>query len=116
MDREVYHGEEDKGEEAIHQKAEGSCVPQEAQNDKGVGETLDQEEIGPQKGRSEASFGAKARSSFDAGRRTGAHAVVESAKRLWRRWRQRRLIAIEQERNAAAPSAAACIARACSAQ
>ena len=110
MDREVYHGEEDKGEEAVHQKEEGGRVAQEAQNDKSVGEAVDQEEVCPQEGGPEASFGVAARSAFDAGCRTGADAIVEPAERLRWWWRQRRLIATEQQQNAAAPSAAACIA------
>jgi hypothetical protein len=107
-DREVHHGEEDKGEETVDQKEEeGRSGPQEAENDEGVSEKVDQEEVGAQ-GRPEAPLGAKARSSFNA--RTGADALVEPAKRLRRRWRYRRLTSIKQARKAAAPSAAACIA------
>jgi hypothetical protein len=107
-DREVHHGEEDKGEETVHQKEEeGRSGPQEAENDEDVSEKVDQEEVGAQ-GRPEAPLGAKARGSFNA--RTGADALVEPAQRLRRRWRYRRLISIEQARRAAAPSAAACIA------
>jgi hypothetical protein len=45
-DREVDHGEEDKGEETVNQKAEEGCSgPQEAKSDKKVGsETVDQED------------------------------------------------------------------------
>jgi hypothetical protein len=85
-DREVYHGEEVKSEEALHQKEEGRSGPQEAQNDESVGETLDQEEVCPQEGCPEASLGAEARSAFDAGR-TGANAVLEPTGRLRRRRR-----------------------------
>ena len=86
-DREVHHGEEDKSEETVHQKEEeGRSGPQEAENDEGVGEKAGQEEVGAQ-GRPEAPFGAKARGSFDARRRTGPDALVEPAQRLRRRWR-----------------------------
>jgi hypothetical protein len=108
-DREVHHGEEDKGEETVHQKEEGRSGPQEAENDEGVSEKVDQEEVGAQ-GRPEAPLGAKARGPFNASRRTGADALVEPAQRLRRRWRFRHLTSIEQARRAAAPSAAACIA------
>ena len=101
-DREVHHGEEDKGEEAVHQKEEeGRSGPEEAENDEGVSEKVDQEEVGAQ-GRPEAPLGAKARGSFNA--RTGADALMEPAQRLRRRWRYRRLTSIEQTRRAAAPS------------
>src|SRR5262249_41990119 len=103
------YGEEDKSEETVHQKEEGRSGPQEAENDKGVSEKVDQEEVGAQ-GRSEAPLGAEVRGSFSACRRTGADALVEPAQRLRRRWRFRRLTSIEQARRAAAPSAAACIA------
>ena len=109
-DWEVHYGEEDKSEETVHQKEEeGRSGPQEAENDKGVSEKVDQKEVGAQ-GRSEAPLGAEARGSFNARRRTGADALVEPAQRLRRRWRFRRLTSIEQARRAAAPSAAACIA------
>src|SRR5262249_16234862 len=102
-DREVHHGEEDKGEETVHHKEEeGRSGPQEAEDDEGVSEKLDQEEVGPQ-GRPKAPLGTKARGSFNARRRTGANALVEPAQRLRRRWRQRRLISIEHARGAAAP-------------
>ncbi len=65
-DREVQHGEEVKGEETVHQKeAEGRSGTQEAQDSKGVSKEISQEENGAQ-GRPEASFGAKARGSFNA--------------------------------------------------
>jgi hypothetical protein len=106
-DREVHHGEEDKGEETIDQKEEeGRSGPQEAQNDEGVSQTVGQEEVGPQS-RPEAPLGAETRGAC---RRTGADALVEPAQRLRRRWRRQRLTPIEQGKNAAAPSAAACIA------
>jgi hypothetical protein len=108
-DREVHHGEEDKGEETIDQKEEGRSGPQEAQNDEGVSQTVDQEEVGPQS-RPEAPLGAETRGVLSACRRTGADALVEPAQRLRRRWRRRRLTPIEQGKKAAAPSAAACIA------
>ncbi|MFZ0988253.1 MAG: hypothetical protein WAN27_11035, partial [Xanthobacteraceae bacterium] len=79
-DREVHHGEEDKGEETVHQKEEeGRSGPQEAENDEGVSEKVDQEEVGAQ-GRPEAPLGAKARGSFNT--RTGADALLEPAQRL----------------------------------
>jgi hypothetical protein len=109
-DREVHHGEEDKGEETVDQKEEeGRSGPQEAENDEGVSEKVDQEEVGAQ-GRPKAPLGAKARGPFNACRRTGADAPVESAQRLRRRWRHRRLTSIEQAWRAAALSAAPCIA------
>jgi hypothetical protein len=93
-DREVHHGEEDKGEETVHEKEEeGRSGAQEAENNEGVSEKVDQEEAGAQ-GSPEAPFGAKARGSFNA--RTGADAFVEPAQRLRRRWRPRRLTSIEQ--------------------
>jgi hypothetical protein len=82
-DREVHHGEEEKGEEKIDQKEEGRSGPQEA---------VDQEEIGAQS-RPKAPLGAKARGTVDACRRTGADALVEPAQRLRWRWRRRRPIA-----------------------
>jgi hypothetical protein len=75
-DREVHHGEEEKGEETIDQKEEGCSGPQEAQNDEGVGEAVDQEKVGAQS-RPEAPLGAETRS--DACRGTGADALVEPA-------------------------------------
>jgi hypothetical protein len=45
-DREVDHGEEEKGEETVHQKEEGRSGPQKAQNNKVGGEALDQEKVG----------------------------------------------------------------------
>jgi hypothetical protein len=109
-DREVHHGEEDKSEETVHQKEEeGRSGPQEAENDEGVSEKVDQEEIGAE-GSPEAPLGAQARGSFNVRRRTSTDALVEPAQRLRRRWRFRRLTSIEQARRAAAPSAAACIA------
>jgi len=102
-DREVHHGEEDKGEETVHEKEEeGRSGAQEAENNEGVSEKVDQEEAGAQ-GSPEAPFGAKARGSFNA--RTGADALVEPAQRLRRRWRPRRLASIEQTGRAAASSA-----------
>jgi hypothetical protein len=90
-DREVHHGEEDKGEETIDQKEkEGRSGPQEAQNDEGVSQTVDQEEVGAQS-RPEAPLGAETRGAFNACRRTGADALVEPAQRLRRRRRRRRL-------------------------
>jgi hypothetical protein len=90
-DWEVQHGEEDEGEETVHQKEEEGCSgPQEAQNDEGVSEKVDQKEGGAQ-GRPEAPLGAEARGSFNASRRTGANALVEPAQRLRRRRRRRRL-------------------------
>ena len=84
-DREVHYGEEDKGEETVHQKEEeGRSGPQEAENTEGVSEKVDQEEGGAQ-GRPEAPLGAKARGTCDA--RTSADALVEPAQRLRRRWR-----------------------------
>jgi hypothetical protein len=78
-DREVDHGEEDKGEEKVHQKEEeGRSGPQEAQNDKVGGETFDQEKGGAQGG-AEAPFGAEAQGSVNACGRTGADALVEPA-------------------------------------
>ena len=103
-DREVHHGEEDKSEETVHQKEEeGRSGPQEAQDDEGVSEKIDQEEEVGAPGRPKAPLGTKASGSFNARRRTGANALVESARRLRRRWRQRRLISIEHARGAAAP-------------
>jgi hypothetical protein len=90
-DREVHHGEEDKGEgeEAVHQKEEGRSGSQEAQD----GESVSKKEAGQEKngaqGRPKAPLGAEARGSFDAYRRTGANARMEPAKRLWRRRRRR---------------------------
>lgn len=108
-DREVHHGEEEKGEETIDQKEEGRSGPQEAQNDEGLSEAVDQEEISAQSC-PEAPFGAEA-CSVDACRGTGADALVEPAQRLRRRWRRRRSLATAQgQKNAAAPGAAACIA------
>jgi hypothetical protein len=102
-DREVHYGEEDEGEETVHEKEEeGRSGPQEAENAEGIGEKVDQEEVGSQ-GRPEAPLGAKARGSCNA--RAGANALVEPAQRLRRRWRrQRRLISIKQARRTAAPS------------
>ena len=103
-DREVHHGEEDKGEETVHQKEEeGRSGPKEAEDDQGVSEKIDQEEEVGAPGRPKAPLGTKASGSFNARRRTGANALVESARRLRRRWRQRRLISIEHARGAAAP-------------
>jgi hypothetical protein len=46
-DREVHHGKEDKSEETVHQKEEeGRSGPEEAENREGVGEKVDQEEVG----------------------------------------------------------------------
>src|SRR5262249_24930129 len=92
-DREVHHGEEEKGEETIDQKEEGRSGPQEAQNDGGVSEAVDQEEIGAQSC-PEAPLGAEACSDACCG--TGADALVEPAQRLRRRWRRRRSIATAQ--------------------
>ena len=58
-EREIDHGEENKGEEKI--RAQG-CP--------------------------EAPFGAEARGSVNAGGRTGADALVEPAERFWRRRRR----------------------------
>jgi len=109
-DREVHHGEEDKGEgeEAVHQKEEGRSGSQEAQD----GESVSKKEVDQEnaQGRPEAPLGAEARGSFDAYRRTGANARMEPAKRLWRRWRwrQRRLVSEgkggEGRRQAAPPA------------
>ena len=77
-DREVHHGEEDKGEETVHQKEEGRSGSQEAQDGEGVSEKVDQEKNSAQV-RSEAPLGAEARGSFNARRRTGANALVEPA-------------------------------------
>jgi hypothetical protein len=97
-DREVHHGEEVKGEETIDEKEEeGRSGSQEAQNDQGVGEAFDQEEVGAQS-RPEAPLGGEAGSSVDACRRTGPDALVEPAQRLRRRWRRQRLRAIEQRK------------------
>ena len=85
-DREVDHGEEEEGEETVHQK-EGRSGPQATEGNEGGGEAVDQEKVGPQ-GCAQAPLGAEARSC----RRTGAGAVVEPAERLWRRWRYRRLV------------------------
>jgi hypothetical protein len=87
-DREIDHGEENKGEEKVHQKEkEGRSGTQEAQNDEVGGETFDQEKVGAQ-GCPEAPFGAEARGSVNAGGRTGADALVEPAERFWRRRRR----------------------------
>ena len=109
-DREVHHGEEDKGEgeEAVHQKEEGRSGSQEAQD----GESVSKKEVDQEnaQGRPEAPLAAEARGSFDAYRRTGANARMEPAKRLWRRWRwrQRRLVSEgkggEGQRQAAPPA------------
>jgi hypothetical protein len=93
-DREVHHGEEEKGEETIDQKEEGRSGPQEAQNDEGLSKAVDQEEISAQSC-PEAPFGAEA-CSVDACRGTGADALVEPAQRLRRRWRRRRSLATAQ--------------------
>lgn len=78
-DREVHHGEEDKGEETIDQKEkEGRSGPQEAQNDEVGGEALEQEKVSAQ-GSPEAPFGIEARGSGNAGCRAGADALVEPA-------------------------------------
>src|SRR5215469_16315887 len=77
-DREVHHGEEDKGEgeEAVHQKEEGRSGSQEAQD----GESVSKKEVDQEnaQGRPEARLGAEARAPC-------GH---------WRRWRrrQRRLV------------------------
>jgi hypothetical protein len=90
-DREVHYGEEDKSEETVHQKEEeGRSGPQEAENDEGVSEKVDQEEVGAQ-GRSEAPLGAQAHGFSNARRRTGTDALLEPAQRLRRRWRFRHL-------------------------
>jgi hypothetical protein len=48
-DREVHYGEEDEGEETVHEKEEeGRSGPQEAENAEGIGEKVDQEEVGSQ--------------------------------------------------------------------
>jgi hypothetical protein len=60
-DREVDHGEEEEGEETIHQE-EGRSSPQEAQDseDSEGSKALDQEKVGPQ-GCAQAALGTKAR-------------------------------------------------------
>src|SRR5262249_18495430 len=69
---------------------EGRSGPQEAENDEGVSEKVDQEEIGAQ-GSPEAPLGAKARGSFNVRRRTSTDALLEPAQRLRRRRRFRHL-------------------------
>jgi len=73
-----HYGKEVDGEEKIHEEEEeGRSGPQEAENDEGVSEKVDQEEVGA-KGRPEAPLGAKARGN--ARPRTLADAVVEPAR------------------------------------
>ena len=74
-DREVDHGEEEEGEETVHQK-EGRSGPQATQGNEGGGEAVDQEDqekVGPE-GCPQAPLGAETRSRP---RRTGAGAVLE---------------------------------------
>jgi hypothetical protein len=71
-DREVDHGEEEEGEETVHQK-EGRSGPQATEGNEGGGEAVDQEKVGPQ-GCTQAPLGAETRSRP---RRTGAGAVLE---------------------------------------